>query len=159
MSFLYMEEKRILLIDADVRTRNLRATVLRSHEFNVHTAAGVTEAIPLWKTIPYDLVLLANSQPTDSEALITQIRVHKPSQRIGLLVGPPSYIQEVQRTSAKARPSLKRGTVSAASVSAEKPVATQWQKTIYNVVSDWCNAQAARLRLHEDTESVCPATL
>ena len=142
MSFLFLEEKRILLIDADVRTRNLRATVFRKREFSVHTAASLTEATPFWKTLPYDLILLADSQHTDSEALITQIRDDKPGQRIGLLVGPPCYIQEVQRNSAKAKPALRRRPGPTAPVSVEKPTATQWQKTIYGVVSNWCNAQA-----------------
>jgi len=147
MSYLYKDERRILLIDADARKRTLRTAVLRSHEFEVHTAASLMEATPLWKTIPYDLVLVADPQHADSAALITQMRDDKPSQRIGLLVGFPNYIQEVTRISAK---TTQRNLVSSIpSVSLEGAAATQWQKTVYTVVSNWCIAQAARFRLHE----------
>jgi len=151
MTYLYKDERRILLIDADVRKRNLRTAVLRSHEFEVHTAASLMEATPLWKTIPYDLVLLADPQNADSAALITQMRDDKPGQRIGLLVGPPSYIQEVARVSAKTKLAQRKRVGSIPSASVEGPAATQWQKTIYSVVSDWCTAQAAMFRLHETT--------
>jgi CheY-like chemotaxis protein len=157
MSFLYVEEKRILLIDADVRTRNLRATVLRNREFNVHTAASLPEAIPLWKVLPYDLILVAGSQQMECEELITQIRHDKPSQRIGLLVGPPSYIREVQRISSRTKSAVKRRPGSTKSLPLDNPAVTQWQRTIYNVVSDWYKAQAARLRLPEHTEPVTSA--
>lgn len=147
MPYLYKDERRILLIDADVRRRNLRTAVLRNHEFEVHAAAGLMEATPLWKTIPYDLVLVADPQHADSAALITQIRDDKPNQRIALLVGPPSFIQEVGRVSPKAKPSQRRRIKSIPSPSLDGPAATQWQRTIYAVVSDWRAAQAAAFRL------------
>jgi len=156
MSYLYKDERRILLIDADVRKRNLRTAVLRSHEFEVHTAASLTEATPFWKTIPYDLVLLANPQHADSAALITQIRDNKPSQRIGLLVGPPSYIQEVARISAKTTPAQRRRIGSIPPAPVEGPAAAQWQKTVCTLVSHWCAGQAAAFRLPEATNPARP---
>ncbi len=156
MSYLYKDERRILLIDADVRKRNLRTAVLGSHEFEVHTAASLMEATPLWKTIPYDLVLLADPQHADSAALITQMRDLKPSQRIGLLVGPPSYIQEVARISAKTKSAQRRLVGSIPSPPVEGPAASQWQKTIYTVVSEWYAAQAGAFRPSEGTNPTRP---
>ena len=159
MSYLYKDERRILLIDADVRKRNLRTAVLRNHEFEVHTAASLMEAAPLWRTIPYDLVLVADPQRAESVAWITQIRDDKPNQHIGLLVGPPSYIQEVDRPSAKTGPARRKQVGSIPSTSVEGPAATQWQKTIYALVSHWRAAQAAAFGLHETTNRVRPNTV
>ena len=149
MSYLYKEVRRILLIDRDARKRTLRAAVLRSHEFEVHTAASVAEATPCWKTTLYDLVLLAEPQHADSAAWIAQIRNDRTRQRIGLLVGPPSYIQEVRRTQAKTKPAgcKQNGAISKAAL--DESAVTIWEKTIHSVMSDWCTEHATAFRLHE----------
>jgi hypothetical protein len=94
------------------------------------------EATQFWKTIAYDLVLLADPQHADSAAWITRIRDDKPGQRIGLLVGPPKYIQEVSRLSAKVKPVQRRRVSLIAAASAKDAAASRWQEAIVILVSD-----------------------
>ena len=129
MKCLYKEVKRILLIDGNVRQRKLRATVLRGYEFEVHAAANLLEATQVWKAIAYDLVLLADPQNMESAAWITQIRGDKPGQRIGLLVGPPSYIEEVARPAKSEFRQRRRFDAIPLPVAAE-PAGPQWQEAI-----------------------------
>lgn len=87
---------RILLIDENPFKQNLRATILRNYEIEVHTASTFTDAQNLWINNLYDLVLLAAAEDSpEAVALPEQIRKSKPRQRIGLLVGAPTYIREV----------------------------------------------------------------
>ncbi|MGA8150858.1 MAG: hypothetical protein WB952_07905 [Terriglobales bacterium] len=159
MSFLYKEVRRILLIDADLRKRNLRTAVFRGHEFEVHTAASLTEAVPLWKTILYDLILMADPEHTGCAAWIKEIRDDRPSQRIGLLVGPPSYIQEVTRIPAKTKLARAKRAVSTPLTPVEVPAANQWQKTIYALLNDWRTTQAAVFKLRQATVPARPNTV
>jgi CheY-like chemotaxis protein len=99
MVHLHPDTRRVLLIDQNPFKQNLRATVLRNYEIEVHTAANARDAESLWISNLYDLILLA--APVDSEeaiALPDQIRKNKPRQRIALLVGAPHYIREVGGT-------------------------------------------------------------
>lgn len=87
---------RILLIDENAFKQNLRATILRNYEIEVHTANTLLDAEKLWINNLYDLVLLAAAEESpEALTLALQIRKSKPRQRIGLLVGAPSYIREV----------------------------------------------------------------
>ena len=87
---------RVLLIDENPFKQNLRATILRNYEIEVHTATTLTDAQNLWINNLYDLVLLAAAENSpEALALPEQIRKSKPRQRIGLLVGAPTYIREV----------------------------------------------------------------
>jgi len=153
MSYLYKEGKRILLIDADTRKRNLRTAVFRNHEFEVHTAASLTELAPFRRTISYDLVLLADPSHPDSAGWITQIRQHKPGQRIGLLVGPPNFIREVSRLAARTKLVQARPTV-ATEAMLDDSAASQWQTIIYALVRDWCTTKTAAFNLGESIPGV-----
>jgi len=144
---LRRDGKRILLIDGDARKRDLRTTVLRNYEFEVHTAANPTEAMPFWKTVPYDLVLVADPSHQDSAAWVTQIREEKPGQRIGLLVGPPTFIREVARVRTGTELAKASRTVSTMAAVPEVSVASQWQNTIYALVRNWCRVQAVAFNL------------
>jgi len=87
---------RILLIDENPFKQNLRATILRNYEIEVHTASTLSDAQNLWISNLYDLVLLAAAENSpEAVALPAEIRKSKPRQRIGLLVGAPTYIREV----------------------------------------------------------------
>jgi len=111
--FLYNEQRRILLIDANTRKLNLRANVLRNHEIEVHTANSLEHAESLWRTIPYDFVLLAAQENSEEAATLTaRIHENKPHQRIGLLVGPPAFIREMSRLSKQRQPISRRSVVS-----------------------------------------------
>lgn len=96
MVHLHRDTWRILLIDENLFKQNLRATILRNYEVEVHAAANLTDAEGLWINHEYDLILLATRKDSP-EALVLPdlIRKHKPRQRIALLVGAPSYIEEV----------------------------------------------------------------
>ena len=88
---------RVLLIDENPFKQNLRATILRNYEVEVHTATTLTDAQNLWINNLYDLVLLAAAENSpEALALPAQIRKSKPRQRIGLLVGAPAYVREVE---------------------------------------------------------------
>ena len=145
MSFEYREHRRILLIDENTRKLNLRATVLRNHEIEVHTCGAISEAAPLWKTIPYDFVLMALAADTmQAEAVAEQIRRCKPRQRIGLLVGPPAFIREVARQPLpRVRVEHSRPAPSALP-SGKTAAEPQWQWSVAKVITDWYSDQARK---------------
>jgi CheY-like chemotaxis protein len=96
MTRLNQDHRRILLIDQNRTKQNLRATILRNYEIEVHTADNPREASALWTRYSYELVLLA--APEDSEEAVevsARIRQVHPRQRIGLLVGPPVFIRDL----------------------------------------------------------------
>jgi hypothetical protein len=109
MTRLNQDHRRILLIDQNRTKQNLRATILRNYEIEVHTADNPREASALWTRYSYELVLLA--APEDSEEAVevsARIRQVHPRQRIGLLVGPPVFIRDfgggAERTCAEKSP-------------------------------------------------------
>ena len=146
MSHLYREQRRILLVDDNTRKLDLRATVLRNHEIEVHTCGDFATAAPLWRTVPYDLVLLAIKEDSEQVTQITaEIRQSKPRQRIGLLVGPPSYIRELTRTSktlTKTKIELPPDPIQSQS---EISPGLQWQRIVQKVVTGWYSEEAALL--------------
>jgi hypothetical protein len=152
MSCLYQEQRRVLLIDADVRRRNLRTNVFRNLEFEVHTATDLPAATPFWRSIPYDLILFADPQHESIAEWILQIRQNYPNQRIGLLIGPPNYIQEVNGSSGKPRQGQRRRTSSSPLPPLAQPAASQWQRTISSLVNDWTSATEASLGLTEEKQ-------
>src|SRR5271169_3543842 len=94
----YTDHQRILLIDRDIRKQNLRASILRNYEIEVHAADNIGDATSLWKSYSYDLILLAAQENSEEMMLYSAaIRQAKPRQRIALLVGPPGYIRELGR--------------------------------------------------------------
>lgn len=146
MSILYSERRRVLLIDENSHRLNLRATILRNHEIEVHLAARVDEARSLWKNIPYDLVLLAAPEDSEQAVLVSQqIRKSKPRQRIALLIGPPAYIREIGRPGAKGK--TKPHTVPPAPAADIAPLQPQWPAIVQTVVSNWYVDQNTRLVL------------
>lgn len=98
MNFSPNDSPRVLLIDCNSLKRQVRASVLRSYEVEVHTADSMAEAAYLWTRCSYDLVLLA-AQPHSQEAahLCDELRKSRPRQRIALLVGAPQYVRELGR--------------------------------------------------------------
>jgi len=141
MTHLYQDHRRVLLVDDNVRKLKLRAAILRNHEVEVHTACGMTEAEPLWKTIPYDLVLLAMSEnPELAATAAEQVRKAKPRQRVGLLVGPPAYIREITRSSEK---QPKQDSIAeSVHAPAEIAPAQQWREMIHRILGDWYTQQS-----------------
>jgi hypothetical protein len=96
MTRLNQDHRRILLIDQNHIKQNLRATILRNYEIEVHTASNLTDAAALWTRYLYNLVLLAAPENSEEAVAATaQVRQVHPRQRIGLLVGPPVFIREL----------------------------------------------------------------
>ena len=146
MTFLYNEHRRVLLIDENSRKLHLLATILRNHEVEVHLAGHLDEARSLWKSIPYDLVLLAAPENSEQATVASlQIRKSKPRQRIALLVGPPAYIREIGRPPAKAR------AVPPVLAVDKSPLSPQWPAIVQSVVSSWYAEQSARFALDKLT--------
>jgi CheY-like chemotaxis protein len=150
MTILYSERRRVLLIDDNSRRLNLRAAILRNHEIEVHLAGRVEEARSLWKSIPYDLVLLAASENSEQAILVPQqIRKSKPRQRIALLVGPPTYIREIGRTGAAPKTQLIPPPPADA-VSLQP----QWPEIVQTVVNNWYVDRSSRFVLDKLTAPV-----
>lgn len=89
-----LADKKVLLIDRRHVTRELRASVLRSHGVAVHVAEELSTARLLWHPNVYDLVLLDVRRYSPGEVLefYDQIQDTTPRQRVASLVGPPSYL-------------------------------------------------------------------
>jgi CheY-like chemotaxis protein len=132
MTHLYQDHRRVLIVDDNLRKLKLRAAVLRNHEIEVHTACGYEEASSLWKTIPYDLVLLAFAENSEIVAAATQlIRKSKPRQRVGLLVGPPRYIREITKAQGRKVQLLRPPHEKATESSAQRP------EMMERILGDW----------------------
>ncbi len=86
--------ERVLLVDWFQATCDARARVLREHGIDVGTAESLEEARVFFQAGRYDLVLLDLHRypPAEALAFCRVIKSFDPSQRIALLVGPPSYI-------------------------------------------------------------------
>jgi len=143
MTCLNDGHRRILLIDQNRTKQNLRATILRNYEIEVHTADNLADAGTLWTKHFYDLVLLAAQENSEEiMAVSARIRQINPRQRIELLVGPPAFVQELGGTRRKAA-SITRIPPSHAAQNLSEPVLSsyasspQWQEMIRKLVSDW----------------------
>ena len=163
MTHLYSDHRRILLIDQNITKQNLRATILRNYEIEVHTASSVADAASLSRMHAYDLVLLAAQENSDqASTLCMQIRAIRPRQRIGLLVGPPAFVLELagvkreaaRREAARTKPaSIAEIPPSRAAENLTEPVSSphasspQWQEMIRKLVSDWYVDRSALLGL------------
>ncbi len=137
------DHRRILLIDQNRTKQELRATILRNYEIEVHTASTITEAATLWTTCSYDLVLVAAQEKSEEALAVTaQIRGIKPGQRIGLLVGPPTFVQELggrRRKAASAAKTSPSRVIDDSNVAVSAPHVSppQWQEMISKLVTNW----------------------
>jgi len=88
------EGKTVLLIDRNQSAREVRASVLRNHGVEVHTADSLQAARFLWQPKLYDLILLNARRHLPGEALefYEQIKEAAPTERFAFLVGPPVYL-------------------------------------------------------------------
>src|SRR6266581_4298353 len=86
--------KKVLLIDRNQPTRDVRAIVLRRHGIEVHEADSLQAARFLWQPDMYDLILLDVRRHLPGEALefYEQITTASPKEHFVFLVGPPVYL-------------------------------------------------------------------
>lgn len=129
MNFLPSASPRVLLIDRNSLKRQVRASVLRSYEVEVHTADSVVDAGYLWTRCSYDLVLFAAPEHSEEAALLCgELRKSKPKQRIALLVGAPQYVREIGKRR-KEQP-LALASATPLKIETVAPQPTQWQGTV-----------------------------
>jgi hypothetical protein len=87
------KKKRVLLIDASSRTRDLRAEVMRKLGIDVDCAADIEEARSWWRADLYHLVLINMEKgPGHRDQFCQDIRGATPPQRLAFLVGQPDYL-------------------------------------------------------------------
>jgi len=153
MNHLYNDHRRILLIDQSTTKQNLRATILRNYEIEVHTANSVADAACLSRINAYDLILLAAPEHSEEAgALRRQIRAIRPRQRIGLLVGPPTFVLELaapHKIAKRKKAASVRGIspsrvvddlslpASASHDSAPHASSPQWREMVQRLLSNW----------------------
>lgn len=89
-----LDGKKVLLIDRNQPTREVRDTVLRSRGIEVHAASSLQEARFFWQPNLYDLILLDIRRHLPGEALefYEHIKEASPRERIIFLVGPPAFL-------------------------------------------------------------------
>ncbi len=86
--------EKVLLVDWFQPTCDARSKALRAHGIDVRTTETLDEARVFFQADRYDLVLLDLHRYPPAEVLVfcRLIKSIDPSQRIALLVGPPSYL-------------------------------------------------------------------
>ncbi len=111
-----LEGKKVLLVDNNQPTREVRVSVLRGHGVEVEAAADFSSARSLQRLHRYDWIFLDVRRHFPGEALqfYEQIKDASPQQRFAFLVGPPAYLsltwpQEV--TAADKKPQQWEATV------------------------------------------------
>jgi CheY-like chemotaxis protein len=88
-------KKKVLLVDASSRKRDLRAEVMRKLGMDVDCAADIDEARSWWRANLYDLVLMNLEKGTGRRDKFCQdVRAAKPPQRLAFLVGEPAYLAD-----------------------------------------------------------------
>lgn len=96
---LTLAAKTVLLVDKDERTCESRAKVLRSLGILVDCATTTKSALARYHEGSYSLVLIdAGRDVAEGEALAREIRRRKPRQRVGFLVGSPSFVASSPRS-------------------------------------------------------------
>lgn len=85
--------KNILLIDANLETRNARAQMLRSRGATVDEVSGLVGARARFQANAYSLVLIdPGSDLPSAERLAAELRAEKPNQLIAFFTGGPDYV-------------------------------------------------------------------
>ena len=89
-----LANKKVLLIDRNQPTRDVRVRVLQSHSVEVRAAASLRTARFFWRPNVYDLILLDVRRHLPGEALefYEQIRTTSPNEHFAFLVGPPVFL-------------------------------------------------------------------
>ena len=91
--FVNLDKKKVLLADSLAKARNVRATLMRSRLVDVDVASNMFEALELWRTNIYNLVLVApRENPGAALEFWQEIKRDKPRQRVAFLVGSPAYV-------------------------------------------------------------------
>jgi len=86
--------KKVLLIDRNQPTRDVRASVLRSRGIEVQAADSLHAARFLWQPNLFHFILLDVRRHLPGEALefYERVRTASPKEHFVFLVGPPAYL-------------------------------------------------------------------
>jgi len=89
-----LDGKKVLLVDHNQATRDVRAEVLRDSGVTVHAVEDFPAARVLWEPNFYNLILLNLFRHSPGEAFqfYAQIKDASPRERFAFLVGPPVYL-------------------------------------------------------------------
>src|SRR5581483_1095602 len=89
------KKKRVLLVDASSKKRDVRADALRKRGMDVDCAADITEARCWWRPRLYDLVLINQEKGRGHrDKFCEDLRGATPPQRLAFLVGEPAYLSD-----------------------------------------------------------------
>jgi len=89
-----LDGKKALLVDPYQPTRDVRSSVLRSHDIELDVADSLASARSLWRPRLYDWILLdvRGYLPDEALAFYDEIRDAGPRQHVVFFVGPPRYL-------------------------------------------------------------------
>ncbi len=89
------KKKRVLLVDASTKKRDVRADAMRKLGMDVDCAADITEARCWWRPRLYDLVLINQEKGRGHrDKFCEDLRGATPPQRMAFLVGEPAYLAD-----------------------------------------------------------------
>ena len=89
----FANHKNILLVDANLDTRDARAQMLRSRGATVDEVSGVVGARARFQANAYNLVLIdPGSDLPGAERLAEELKAEKPRQLVAFFVGGPHYV-------------------------------------------------------------------
>jgi hypothetical protein len=84
---------KLLLLDTNTTTRDLRARIMRKLGLEVDCAADTIQAFVLWRPDFYALVLVDScSAPLLAQRFCSEIRATCPKQKVAYFVGKPLYL-------------------------------------------------------------------
>ncbi len=84
---------RLLLLDSNATTRDLRTRVMQRLGLDVDSAADTAQALLLWRPDIYTLVLVdLRSAPLVAQRFCDEIRSASPTQKVAYFVGKPLYL-------------------------------------------------------------------
>jgi CheY-like chemotaxis protein len=87
------ENKLVLLVDTNSRTRDSRAKIMRTLGVTVHSVASAGAARARLASARYNLVLVDLGQDVaGAELLVQEVKTRNPRQRVAFLVGQPLYV-------------------------------------------------------------------
>ena len=91
-----LKKKRVLLIDASTKTRDLRAETLRKLGVDVDCAADILEARSWWRADLYNLVLIdMENELGHRDKFCEDVRGATPPQHLAFFVGKPGYLADL----------------------------------------------------------------
>ena len=90
-----LKKKKVLLVDASPKTRDLRAETMRKLGMDVDIAVDIGEARSWWRADLYNLVLInVENELGHRDKFCEDIRSATPPQQLAFLVGKPGYLAD-----------------------------------------------------------------